>query len=117
MRLFNIITLLTFSVSFATFASQKQNFNDSKKSTVISFISSKKQVKINFGFSQANENLQNDFINNAFVKLSYLAIISVLFPSFLFLKNKSIKAGIVFKRIKFSYSYLLKILYPKHVFW
>lgn len=117
MRFFYVTILLAFAFSFAGFASQKQKPSDSKKGTKISFISGKKQVKINSGFSQANESLQKDFINNTSVKISQAACILLTFLSFLFSDNKSINASAGIKRLKFSYLYLLKILYPKHVFW
>jgi len=117
MRLFYITALLAIFISFATFASQKQNVNGSKKSAKLSFIYGKRQVKINSGSSQSDESLQKDFINNTTLKASQAACIPFYFLSFLFSEHKSINASTGIKRLKFGYWYLLKILYPKHVFW
>ncbi|KQR68206.1 hypothetical protein ASF92_15150 [Pedobacter sp. Leaf176] len=117
MRLFYIVNIFIFFIGFASFASQKKQVIDSKKGTKLSITSGKKQVKINSDFSQSNENLQKDFINNTVIKISHPACILLTFLSFLFLKNKSTKARTAIKRLKFIYWYLFKILYPKHVFW
>lgn len=117
MRLFYIITLLAFSISFAGLAWQKQAVVDAVENPGISFISCKKQVKINSGFGQADESLQKDIINNTVVKISHAAYILILFLFFLFSVYKRKESVIAIKRIKFNYWYLFKILYPKHVFW
>jgi len=117
MRLFYIITLLTFFVSFAGSASQKQKDNGLKKSAEVSFIYGKKLVKINTDFIRDYENLQKDFINNSVVKISYAVCFLLTFLFFLFLKNQAIHAKIIIRRLKFNYWCQFKMLYPKHVFW
>lgn len=117
MRLFYIIFFLSLSINFAAIASLEKRNDAALKNTKISFISCKKNIKSNLGFSQDNESLQKDLINSPLVKIASGACILLSFLMFLFFKNKSVNTKVVIKRLKYNYWCLFKMLYPKHVFW
>ncbi|RDC56045.1 hypothetical protein DU508_10470 [Pedobacter chinensis] len=116
MRLFYIIFFLFTSFGFASAASQERQSYTQNKTSKNSFISSKKQYKICKEYGLDHESFQNDFINNSTAKFSTSFILLNCFV-FLFLGNKKIAVKVIFKKLKYNYWCLFKMLYPKHVFW
>ncbi|MFW0716195.1 hypothetical protein [Pedobacter sp. N23S346] len=115
MRLFYIIFFLSALVSFASFANPKKNSTTKNQPAQVTSISKKSNLTLNPGITQDQESLQKNLISNAVAKilLDLFAVFLITLALFLPVKmNKS-----VLKRLKYKYWCLLKMLYPKHVFW
>lgn len=71
--------------------------------------------KFNFVHDQGQESFQKDLINNTAAKilLDLLIVVLIALPLFLCLKIHEL----LLRRLKYKYWCLLKMLYPKHVFW
>jgi len=116
MRLFYIILFFCLHHTFANAAQKdKQKYYLLKSSESLS-ISNKKLFKVKANSGLENENVEKDFVNNLTHKTSpkFILLSSV---HFWHLNNFQIKADPDHKILKHNYSFLFKMLYPKHVFW
>ena len=87
-----------------------------KKNVKISFFSVKKQFKLSAESGIENETFERDLINNITQKIS-IAFLVIFSLQQLFFKHRISNDKPVIKKLKHNYWCLLKMLYPKHVFW
>jgi len=115
MRLFYVIVLFTTLVSFASFASLRKSHTPKIQAKQIVIISQKISFKYHFSINKDDEQLQKDLINHSTLKifLDAIVVLVVLISMSVPLKTNEI----ISKRQKYHYWCLLKMLYPKHVFW
>ena len=116
MRLFYIIIFLSMLFCAVSVVSHAKNYNAQKEKSKISFFSDKKQFKLCAESGLENESFERDLINNIIQKIP---IAFLLFFSLqqLFFKHGVSNEKLVIKTLKRNYWCLLKMLYPKHVFW
>ena len=113
MRLFYILFFFSTLVSFANFAAPKKD-NALKIQLVQCAPTLKKSIfKLHFGNNL--ESLQKDLIDHtlAKIRLDLLIVVLIALPFFFYLKIDEL----VLSRPRYKYWFLLKMLYPKHVFW
>lgn len=102
-------------MSFASFAAPKKDSAKKNQPTQIRTISKKSNFTLHPGPAQDQDSLQKDLINNGVAKilLDLFGVFLITFPFFLHVKMYQP----ILKRLKYKYWCLLKMLYPKHVFW
>lgn len=116
MRLFYIIIFLSISFGFVSTASQRKNTHAQKEKVKISFFSDKKQFKLSAESGIDKETFEKDLINNTTQKIS-IAFLLIFSLQQLFFKHRISNEKPIIKKLKHNYWCLLKMLYPKHVFW
>ena len=115
MRLFYIIFFFSILASLTSFAAPKKNSALKSHSTKITAFNKKYCLKSTSGIAPDQENLQKDLINNTIIKI-LLDLFAVLVIAMLLSLPVKMSDSIL-KRLKYNYWCLLKMLYPKHVFW
>ena len=115
MRLFYTIVLFITLVSFASFASLKKSHATKIQAKQIISISQKNCFKYHLSINSDDEHVQKDLINHSTFKV--LLDVFALFISSTSVSIPLITGETISKRLKYHYWYLLKMLYPKHVFW
>ncbi|AZI25548.1 hypothetical protein EA772_09410 [Pedobacter sp. G11] len=116
MRLFYTIIFICSSYCFASALPHAKHHDNQFKKAKLSFLSDKKLFKLNADSAMENETLEKDLINNITPKiaLAFLLLMGIVVN---FFKSHLLTCKIILRKLKYSYWCLLKMLYPKHVFW
>jgi hypothetical protein len=117
MRLFYIIILFCTVLPFVSLSSENLQDQNGIVYKNANLKASKHTVKSIRNYNQENNIYQKDIIKHTNFKFSISKISFENFFRINFIKNKTPKDSLLYKRLKFSYNYIFKHLFPHHFFW